>query len=842
MKYNKIILLIIVVICNAVFSSNTAAQHNNPTNPNNPNKDDSAWENHYQGSPEMTHNLVHTKLEVSFDFEKSQLNGKAWISLKPHFYSSDSVRLDAKGMAIHQLGLWKDGKLKELVYNYDGLNITIQLDKSYTNKEQFELFIDYTAKPNELGATGSAAITDAKGLYFINPDGTIPGKPTQIWTQGETEATSVWCPTIDKPNQKTTQEIAMKVPERFVTLSNGKLVSQKKNKDGTRTDTWKMDLPHAPYLFFMGVGEYAVVKDSYKGKEVSYYVEKEYAPFARMIFGDTPKMMEFFSQMIGVEYPWVKYAQITGRDYVSGAMENTTATLHQESAQQNGRELVDGNHWEATIAHELFHHWFGDLVTAESWSNLTVNESFANYSEYLWLEHKYGRDKADEHNYTDLQGYLLGEAKQKDLVRFYYRDKEDMFDVVSYNKGGRILHMLRNYVGDSAFYKTLNRYISGNMYKSAEAHQVRLALEEVTGRDMNPFFNQWYFGAGHPVLDIHYRFDAEKKSATVFVQQIQQSKKLFTLPIAIDVYENGVAKRRMVTLRNRLDTFQFPYTTRPDFINVDAEKILIAEKNDNKSAAEFKAQFVYAKNYMDRREAVEYFTKNSVSTAAQDVLKLAFKDRFEGIRRITLELLLERQVRMTPYLPDIEHLAKNDPVPLVKAAALNILNKQNSVAYAPIFHAALNDSSYSVVAAALDGLYLLQTETAITEAKKQSVDARGKLAAVIARILIKHGTATDFDFVAKAYGSMPLNQDKLDFTLRFCDFLGSVNDTKQFKEGLNHVIAFRNSIPSSIYFVQNLLNDYMKTIIVKKQRQIASGNVADLEEQINYIKQHTGKF
>ena len=218
-------------------------------------------------------------------------------------------------------------------------------------------------------------LPDAKGLYFINPKGEEKDKPTQIWTQGETEANSVWMPTIDKPNQKTTQEIYMTVPAKYVTLSNGLLISQKKNADGTRTDYWKMDLPHAPYLFFMGVGDFAIVKDSYKGKEVSYYVEKEYAPVARSIFGNTPEMMKFFSEKLGVEYPWQKYAQIVGRDYVSGAMENTTATLHQESAYQNARELVDGIRWEGTIAHELFHQWFGDLVTAESWSNLTVNES-----------------------------------------------------------------------------------------------------------------------------------------------------------------------------------------------------------------------------------------------------------------------------------------------------------------------------------------------------------------------------------------------------------------------------------------------------------------------------------
>ncbi|HJW16882.1 MAG TPA: M1 family aminopeptidase, partial [Flavisolibacter sp.] len=311
----------------------------------------------YRATPEKINDLVHTKLDAHFDYSKSQLNGKVWITLKPHFYATDSLALDAKAMDIKSVSIVKGTKNSPLKFTYNGWVLNIQLDKMYKSSEQYTIYIDYTAKPNEFTGKGSSAITDAKGLYFINPLGKEKDKPTQIWTQGETEATSVWVPTIDKPNQKTTDEIIMTVPAKYVTLSNGKLVSQKINKDGTRTDDWKMDQPHSPYLFFMGVGDYAVIKDKYKNKEVNYYVEKEYSPVARKIFGLTPEMIALFSRLTGVDFPWVKYSQIVGRDYVSGAMENTTATLHQESAQQDARELTDGNRWEEVIAHELFHQW-----------------------------------------------------------------------------------------------------------------------------------------------------------------------------------------------------------------------------------------------------------------------------------------------------------------------------------------------------------------------------------------------------------------------------------------------------------------------------------------------------
>ena len=387
-----------------------------------------AWKKIYRAAQQKLMTLLIQNLMSASTYSRSWMYGKAWITLHPHFYATDSLNLDAKGMNINEVSIIKSGKHIPLKYIYDSLNLRITLDKTYKGGENYTVFIDYISKPNDIKGKGSMAIQSAKGLYFINPLGKEKNKPTQIWTQGETESNSAWFPTIDKPNQKTTDEISMTVPDKYQTLSNGLLVNQKKNKDGTRTDTWKMDLPHAPYLMMMAVGEYSIIKDSYKGKEVSYYVEKEYAPVARKIFGLTPEMIDFFSRITGVDYPWPKYSQVVARDYISGAMENTTATLHGEFAQQDARQLIDGNTWEDGIAHELFHHWFGDYVTCESWSNLTMNESFADLSETLWEEYKHGKDAGDEHNFNSMQNYLYSGSEKKDLVRFYYNDREDMFD------------------------------------------------------------------------------------------------------------------------------------------------------------------------------------------------------------------------------------------------------------------------------------------------------------------------------------------------------------------------------------------------------------------------------
>ncbi len=759
---------------------------------------DNAWKQQYRAEATKINDVVHTKLDVRFDFDKSYMYGKEWITLKPHFYATDSLRLDAKGMNINEVAIIKNGAKKLLNYVYeDSSSLNIKLDKVYKGGENYTIYIDYVSKPSEYTAHGSAAITDARGLYFINPKGEEKDKATEIWTQGETESNSVWMPTIDKPNQKSTEEIAMTVPSKYVTLSNGLMVSQKKNADGTRTDTWKMDLPHAPYLFFMGVGEYAVIKDSYKGKEVSYYVEKEYAPVAKKIFGLTPEMMKFYSDRLGVEYAWPKYAQIVGRDYVSGAMENTTSTLHGEFAYQNARELTDGNRWESVVAHELFHQWFGDLVTCESWSNLTTNESFADYSQTLWAEYKYGKDAGDEENLDGLNGYMGSASDDKILVRFYYKDKEDMFDAVSYQKGGRILNMLRSYVGDDAFFASLNKYLTDNKFKTGEAQQLRLAFEATTGQDLNWFWNQWYYGSGHPELEVNYKYDDAAGKVTVIVEQKQDSSRnLFILPLSIDVYNGSAKKRYDVWVKNRVDSFTFSYTQRPTLVNFDAKQVLLADIKDNKTADNFREQIKNAPLYMDRREALNYFAKNSMPE-----LTIGFHDKYFGIRGRALDLLANDSALLAnpTVISEVAALAAIEPERKVRAQALEILANTGDAKYKPLFEKNINDSSYSVAGAALLGLSNLDAANAYTLAKKYSSDAKGKLSDVIGGVIMSKGDPADYDFIAKTYADMPPQQAKLQASVDFAKFLSTLSDTEKIKKGIDMIVVFRNKIPKAYW-------------------------------------------
>lgn len=718
-------IFIAALFLGAIFNSNVAFAQTETSGRNVP----------YRATHTKTTELKHTKLKVNFDYQKEQMNGEEWLTASPFFYATNELVLDAKGMLIHEVALDKNGSKSPLKFDYKNDELKITLDKTYQKNQDYTVYIKYTARPNEVKQEGSDAISDAKGLYFINAQGKDPDKPTQIWTQGETESSSAWFPTIDKSNQKTTQEIYMTVPDKYVTLSNGILKDSQKESGNMRTDHWVMDKRHSTYLFFMGVGEYAIVKDKWRNIPVDYYIEKEYEPYAKQIYGNTPEMIEFFSKKLGYDYPWAKYAQISGRDYVSGAMENTTATLHGSDILQKPGQLIDENKWEDTIAHELFHHWFGDLVTAESWSNLTVNESFANYSEYLWNEYKYGKDQADYHQMEDVNHYIHNPGDfKKDLVRFDYASREDVFDLVTYQKGGGILHMLRNYLGDDAFFAGITEFLKTYEYENAEAHQLRLAFEKVSGKDLNWFFNQWYFGSGHPKLSYTSTYEPVKKQVIVVINQSQDQP--FEFPLAIDVYDNGKPKRFNVWVNAKAkNTFTFDSSKTPDLININADGILVADVTETKTPEQSFLQFTGSKEYKSKSIALSNIKEDTgKNPAAIKLFAAALKDPFFRIREQALEqidLTIPEQAKA--LTADVEKLASNDPKTLVQAAAISALVKTKNAKYSSIYEKGLNAISNAVKGSSLAGISELDPSKAV--AAIENIDLNGASDDLISKLL-----------------------------------------------------------------------------------------------------------
>ena len=660
----------------------------------------------YRGSYTRKTDLINTRLDLSFDWDSAYVHGKATIQAKPYFYATDQLLLNANGFRINNVSLVNSYDKKPLLYTYDGKILSITLDKVYNNDQNYTVFIDYVAMPNKLKIGEDISSSGDRGMYFINLDGKEKNKPKQIWTQGETECNSNWFPTINDTQEKMTQELNITVPNDFVSLSNGTLEFSTLNGDGTRTDSWRQEQVHSTYLTMLAVGNFTITKDKWRNKEVNYYTEPAYASTAKLVFGNTPQMMEFFSVKLGVDYPWDKYSQIVVRDFVSGAMENTSATVFYEGLNMSEGQYIDQNQ-DDIISHELFHHWFGDLVTAESWANLPLNESFATYAEYLWDEFKNGRDQADFKGFQDMSIYIGNKSKDNvDVIRFDYADREHMFDEISYQKGGRIIHMLRKTVGDAAFFKALNLYLTRNAYKSAEIHDLRLVFEEVTGTDMNWFFNQWFLSSGHPVLDIQNAFDPERKEVSVTIRQNQDLSKtpLYRIPLAIDIYFNGKVERKEIVLDKQKQSFIFPVAALPDLVNVDAEKYILAEKSEVKTLQQYIFQYEHAPLFMDRLESVIMLLQKKEESLSKKTLITAFKDKNWVIRNTALIVMeyLSNQERTSVY-EQIKELALKDGNSQVRASAVEILGKYfRSMDNRTVFAITAKDKSLAVKKATND--------------------------------------------------------------------------------------------------------------------------------------------
>ncbi len=794
----------------------------------------------YKTSRTLFTDLIHTKLEVRFDWQKAWMYGKATITAKPHFFTSDSLFLDAQGMEIKSVQV----KDKNVNYSYTKDVLRIQLDKSYARNEKYTVVIEYVAKPNDRKEEGGKAIKSNKGLFFINPTGEIKDVMPQIWTQGETQSNSVWFPTIDSPNAKSSQEMLITVADKYVTLSNGKLISSTKHADGTRTDHWKQELPHAPYLFMMAIGEYKVVKDHYtrpdgSKMDVNYYVEPAWENSAKKFFGETPKMISFFSKLTGVEFPWDKYHQIVVRDYVSGAMENTSAVIFGDFVYRTDRELLDKNS-DPIVAHELFHHWFGDLVTCESWANLPLNESFANYSQYLWDEYRYGLDVADYGNEEETGEYLetYDAGENHDLIWYHYDKDVEMFDKHSYSKGGRILHMLRTYLGDEAFFAGLRNYLQTNKFKAAEIHHLRLAFEEVSGQDLNWFFNQWFLSSGIPELTVDQYISVANKEVVVTVKQIQdlQLTPLYRLPVKIAVWDDAGEHIYNVEIDEEEEKFIFPANGKVKLVLFDYDQVLLAKVVESKSTEQFIEQYYLGKKYISRKLALISGSADDTPKGQQMILD-ALKDPFWKIRELAIEkaaFLTEENKKTGIEL--IKGLLRRDENSSVRAQAVSFLAENLSPMETTIVlkDQLLEELSYKVISSSIIALNQVNHEAAVEVIKMYENDQIPTIRLLLANVYAVDGNIEHLDFYFNIFKNSKLKgYDALYILNSFSIYMSKQAISIQVKA----LEIYKNQHATGNYYAKMGLPNNVNFLMQSVEAQLTNTtNSQELELKKTFIK------
>lgn len=787
----------------------------------------------YRSSEPIYWDIHHAIVQLSFDYENKTAAGTSLLKLSVYNEPMDSLVLDAKSMDIAAVSVKKNNQWQSVKFHQEEEKLHIQLGEKWNRGDTAYVQIQYTAKPYATKVGGSAAIREDRGLYFINTDGKIKNKPKQIWTQGETQANSHWMPTIDQPNERFTMRLELTVPDSVVTLANGSLDVSVKADKNCRTDIWQMNKPIQTYAYMFAIGTFDKVLDSsWHNKEIAYYVEPEFQPYASKMFQHTPEMIDYFSNVTGVAYPWNKYSQIVVRDYVSGAMENTSASLFGEFMNQDFRELADQNH-EDVVSHELFHQWFGDYVTAESWSNLTVNESFATYGEQLWRHYKYGPAATEELAYDDLNKYInTAGMNDAPLVRFHYRNREVMFDRISYQKGGTVLRYLHGLMGNEAFSRAMKIYLSKNALQSAEAHHWRMAVEEATGLDWNWFFHQWYFDGGHPKLNFKYLKNDSLQKLTVQVDYTHTTnQKLFRYPLKVGVFYGQVLTLKDWTIDNNNLTFELPYQNGvAPLVVPDYYFWLPGVIKENKTSRDWLQQMSTVPNYANKRKALIATFSMAKDSAAQAIYHLALKDSLEGIRFFALKSLLrtnaDSEWKKAIAQEELKQVIANDKSNRVRSAALDVLYLWKLNMTTTELVQLVQDSSYSVAGSALVLLNQLDSNVAYNKAKellkgKLKADLEDAVWQVMAQNEDKDNASYFIKAIPELYGS-----EKNSRINSFIKYLKMVNSLDPFEKGIEMLVNEIRNAPDAAarYAIGSKLmslNTYLDNQLKKEQQDQA---------------------
>lgn len=507
-------------------------------------------------------------------------------------------------------------------------------------------------------------------------------------------------------------------------------------------------------MFFLTVADFYKSITSWRDKEVSAYTFPKYKEDVAEIFKNMPEMMEYFSTLLGVDFPWDKMANVMAYDYTAGAMENSSAIIYYDRLLCDRQQLIDGN-FDWIIAHELFHQWFGDLVTAESWANLTLNESFADYSEYLWTAYKYGKEEADGYRIEATDKYLNSYSyKNNAIVYYYYDHPHDMFDNIRYEKGGAVLHMLRNYVGDQAFFLALSNYLKAHKFGNAEVSDLRKSLENVTGKDLSWFFNQWWFDKGHPILDITHKYDASNKTIELTIHQTQTEKEgpIFRIPTKVAIYANGKVITKTIDITDKISTFYFPTETAPQLVNFDADKVLLCEKTEDLSEAENIFKFYNAPTVKDKLEALTALSyKQKGNIAVQELLYKALQDKSWYVRNKAIdEIEIDKFISKSRLSLALQNIIHTDIKSDVRENALNKYAKIEKEKCAELVERVLQtDSSYKVLASALSILQKYDYAKAYSYAEKwNTTESRAMMKSICS--IYKDSIADKMDFFKKA--------------------------------------------------------------------------------------------
>lgn len=575
---------------------------------------------HY--APDRTCDLMNVAVDLDVDYPNRTITGKVVNTMAALRSGVSEIVLQAgNGLEIKSLKV--NGVTKS--FTRKGTDLVIETGP-LTKGAKFDVEISYEGK----NAQGRSFGAGGGGWHWMSPNEQNPNR-IGFWTQGESQYNSEWVPTWDYPNDLTTSETRTTVPADWDVVGNGVLVSTKTSPDKkSKTFDWKMSQPHATYLLSVVGGPFDIKKDSWEGVELWYVVPHGEGYLIDSSFGHTKDMLSFYSGILGVKYAWPKYAQNAMYDF-GGGMENVSATTLGEGSLTESR---DGYFtMDSLNSHELGHQWFGDLVTCKDWGDTWLNESFATYMQIMYFEHSRGQSGYEWEIENATNSYLAEARRYKRPISTkMYPNADAMFDSHTYPKGGVILHTLRRYLGDEAFFSGLNYYLTKWRHTPVESAQLRRAMTEATGINCEPFWAQWIEKPGHPVLDYTWDWAAGKLSLTVKqTQDTSDGTPVYDIATKVGLIRNGKVIREPVHLSKTDETFVISAAEKPDAVILDPDHEFLRQVPKLHWAdSELRPILQFAPNAVDRAEALKQILASPKEVDFALITKVLAADKAES--------------------------------------------------------------------------------------------------------------------------------------------------------------------------------------------------------------------
>jgi len=627
-------------------------------------------------------------VSLTFDLDAQLFEGENRITITPYSDGVSQVELDAEDLTVTAVF---DEQGRDLVFDTSDSSVFVELSTAVSYGDTVDFTVRYSGEGSR------------DGFFF---DQATEEHPQMVSTDSWPDEARNWIPLYDYPNDKVTHELIVTAPAGNRILSNGRLVGVTEDEEaGTTTWHWSQEEKHSTYLMMLAIGPYAVIEDSLGSLPINYWVYPDAVEDARWIFEKTPRMVAYYGDLFGFPYPWAKYDQVT-TPHVGGGAEATSATILGHGMIHDRRAEQDFS-WESIIAHEIAHQWWGDLITLREWSHTWLNESFGTYSDYLWTRHEDGDDEGAWELLGKKNSYLR-EAHDRyirPIVFNRYERPHDNFDSHTYPKGAVILHQLRYLLGDDPFFRTLSTFLNEFAFEPVDTYDFMKTVKEVTGRNMDWFFEQFIFRPGHPVFEVRSEWDAVAGEIHLEVDQVQDREHgvpVYRFPVQIGIVAEAGKRVETVWLEGEHDRFVLKSTEEPLLVRFDEGNWMLKEWTYEMSVDELLYQ---ARNddVIGREWAVRQLADHGTDARVGETLAaIAGDDSFWAVRVAAVEVLAANKGRESVI---VLRDAALDPHSQVRQAAVRSLGNLADRSLIEFFRARFDsDDSYRVQSEALRAL------------------------------------------------------------------------------------------------------------------------------------------